>query len=197
MLIEKKVSTASRFATRKIVVIGLLSAITIILSLTPLGFIPIPPINPTIMHIPVIIGAILEGPLVGAMLGLIFGITSLYKAIIQPNIVSFAFINPLVSVLPRVIIGLTSYYVYSILKIKSQTIRIGIAAFIGSITNTALVLSALYLLYLQSYANAFNINTSAASKAILAVGITNGLPEAIVTVLISIPVIQKLKKIRK
>jgi uncharacterized membrane protein len=197
MLIEKKVSKSSRFDVRKIAVIGSLSAITIILSLTPLGFIPIPPINPTIMHIPVIIGAILEGPLVGVMLGFIFGITSLFKAIMQPSIVSFAFYNPLVSVLPRIVIGLTSYYAYDMIKIKSQTLKIGIAAFIGSITNTTLVLSAMYLLYLQRYADALNMNTSQAGKAILGVGFINGLPEAIVTVLVCIPVIQIIKKIRK
>ena len=197
MLIEKKVSTTSRFDTRKIVVIGLLSAITIVLSLTPLGYIPIPPINPTIMHIPVIIGAILEGPLVGVMLGLIFGITSLFKALMQPTLVSFPFINPLVSVLPRIIIGLTSYYAYNIFKFKSQPLRIGITVFIGSITNTIGVLGSIYLIYLQSYAKAINLSTSATSMALLGVGLSNGLPEAIISVLICIPVIQILKKIRK
>lgn len=197
MLIEKKVSTTSRFDVRKIVVIGLLSAITIVLSLTPLGYIPIPPINPTIMHIPVIIGAILEGPLVGVMLGLIFGITSIFKALMQPSIVTFVFLNPLVSVLPRIIIGITSYYVYSILRIKSQPLKIAIATFIGSITNTIGVLGSIYLIYLQSYAKAINLSASATRMALLGVGLSNGLPEAIISVLICIPVIQILKKTRK
>lgn len=197
MIIEKKAFTSSGFDLRKIVIIGLLSAITVVLSLTPLGYIPIPPINPTIMHIPVIVGAILEGPLVGAMLGLIFGITSFFKAITQPTVVSFPFLNPLISVLPRIIIGLTSYYVYNILKIKSQAIRIGVATFIGSITNTIGVLGAIYLIYLERYANAIGMSTSATSYAILGVVFTNGLPEAIISVLICIPVIQILKKIRK
>ncbi|MDF2674180.1 MAG: transporter component [Clostridiales bacterium] len=197
MLIEKKTSTTSRFDVKKIVVIGLLSALTIVLSLTPLGFIPIPPINPTIMHIPVIIGAILEGPLVGAMLGLIFGITSFFKAIMQPTLVTFPFLNPLVSVLPRVIIGFASYYAYNLLKFKSQPLRIGIGVFIGSITNTIGVLGAIYLIYLERYAEAVGLSPSATGLAILGVVFTNGLPEAIVSVLICIPVIQMLKKMRK
>jgi uncharacterized membrane protein len=197
MLIEKKIFTASRFDVRKITLIGMLSAISIVLGLTPLGFIPIPPVKATIMHIPVIIGAIIGGPLVGSMVGLIFGIFSIVQAIINPLPTSFVFLNPLVSVLPRVIIGITSYYAYCIFKTKSQILRIGFSAFIGSITNTIGVLGAIYLIYLQSYAKAINLSTTATSIAILGVGFSNGLPEAIISVLICIPVIQIAKKMRK
>ena len=100
---------------RKMTVIGVLSAISIMLSMTPLGFIPIGPTNATIMHIPVIIGAIIEGPLVGITVGFIFGVTSLLNAITIPTITSFAFINPLVSILPRMLIGVIAYYVYKVL----------------------------------------------------------------------------------
>ena len=61
-------------------IIGVLAAISIMLSMTPLGFIPIGPTNATIMHIPVIIGAIVEGPLVGITVGFIFGATSFIKS---------------------------------------------------------------------------------------------------------------------
>ena len=57
---------------RKMAIIGVLAAISIMLSMTPLGFIPIGPTNATIMHIPVIIGAIVEGPLVGITVGFIW-----------------------------------------------------------------------------------------------------------------------------
>lgn len=57
------------------------------------------------MHIPDIIGAIVEGPLVGITVGFIFGATSLLKALTMPTITSFAFINPLVSILPRMLTG--------------------------------------------------------------------------------------------
>ena len=94
-------------------VIGVLSAISIMMSMLPfIGYIPIGPIKATIMHIPVIIGAIIEGPVVGATIGLIFGLTSLWNAITQPVILSPLFLNPLVSVLPRILIGIVAYYVY-------------------------------------------------------------------------------------
>lgn len=101
---------------RKMTIIGVLGGISIMLGMTPLGFIPIGPTKATIMHIPVIIGAILEGPLVGAFVGLIFGIFSLIQAYTNPTPISFVFFNPIVSILPRILIGIVAYYSYSFIK---------------------------------------------------------------------------------
>lgn len=106
--------------TKKIVVSSMLGAITVILGLTPLGFIPLGIINATTMHIPVIVGAILEGPVVGASIGLIFGLSSFIKAFMSPTPISFVFYNPLISILPRVLIGIVSYYVYAALVDKDK-----------------------------------------------------------------------------
>ena len=71
-----------KLEVRKMAIVGVLASISIMLSMTPLGFIPIGPTNATIMHIPVIIGAILEGPMVGITVGAIFGATSLLRALL-------------------------------------------------------------------------------------------------------------------
>ncbi len=91
--------------TRKIVVTAVLSAVTIVLGLLPFGgYIPFFGISITILAIPVIIGAILEGPIVGAGIGLIFGLTSLYQAATAPKSpLDPLFVNPLLSVLPRML----------------------------------------------------------------------------------------------
>jgi uncharacterized membrane protein len=196
MINEKRVM-ARRFGTRQITTIGMLSAISIILGVTRLGFIPIPPVNATIMHVPVIIGAILEGPVVGAMIGLIFGVFSIIQAITAPNILSFAFINPLVSVLPRVLIGITSYYVYKGIFVKNEAFKVGLGAAIGSLTNTVGVLGMIYLLYAARYAKAVGISTAAAAKTIFGIATINGLPEACLAVIITIPVVLAINKIRK
>ena len=70
---------------------ALFLAIEIILVVTPLGYIPIGPLNATTMHIPVIIAGIVLGKKAGAELGFVFGLTSLIKATIQPGITSFCF----------------------------------------------------------------------------------------------------------
>ncbi len=99
--------------------VGILGGISIVLGMTPpLGFIPVGPTRATIMHIPVIIGgAIVEGPLVGGLIGLIFGLFSMFQAATNPTPpVSFVFLNPVVSILPRVLIGVVTYYVYEFLN---------------------------------------------------------------------------------
>jgi uncharacterized membrane protein len=97
-MLKKNAGLSTKFGTRQITVIGMLSAISIILGSTGFGFIPLPMAKATIMHIPVIIGAIPEGPLVGGAVGFIFGLFSTYQNITNPNILSFAFMNPLVSI---------------------------------------------------------------------------------------------------
>ena len=98
MELGKKSTVSYHLNTRQIAVIGMLSSISIVLGLTGYGFIPLPIARATIMHIPVIIGAILEGPVVGMLIGLIFGIFSIFQNIANPSLLSFAFFNPLVSV---------------------------------------------------------------------------------------------------
>lgn len=167
---------------RRMTVISVLSAISIMLSMTPLGFIPLGPVNATIMHIPVIIGAIIEGPVVGMSIGFIFGATSLLRALTMPTITSFAFINPLVSILPRVLIGLVAYYVYkSIVKITKNTFVSGwIVGAIGSLINTIGVLGMIYILYGARYAEALGESAAAAKTLLLTLAATSGIPEAIV-----------------
>ena len=179
-----KVKSKQRKKTdvRKMAIIGVLSAISIMLSMTPLGFIPIGPTNATIMHIPVIIGAIVEGPLVGITVGFIFGATSLLRALTMPTITSFALVNPLVSVLPRILIGIVAYYVYkfTIKFTKNVFVSGWITGVIGSLVNTAGVLGMIYTLYGDRYAEALGESASAAKTLILTLVATNGIPEAIV-----------------
>ena len=79
------IETKKSFTVRRMTVTGMLGAISVVLGMTPLGFIPIGTTNATIMHIPVIIGAIVEGPIVGMLVGLIFGISSLIRSITIPT----------------------------------------------------------------------------------------------------------------
>ncbi|WP_425058765.1 Pantothenic acid transporter PanT [Sporomusa carbonis] len=186
--------TTGRFGARRIAIIGMLSAVSIILGLSGYGFIPLPTAKATIMHIPVIIGAILEGPVVGGMIGLIFGLFSIVQSLTTPNILSFAFINPLVSVLPRVLIGVTAYYVYKWAWGRHEGIRIAIGAALGSLTNTFGVLTMIYILYAAEFAGARGISLDAAAKVIYGIALVNGVPEAIISMAVSVPVILAIKR---
>ena len=123
--------------TRRIVTAGVLVAITIILGVIPgIGFIPIPNLsgNATIEHIPTILGGVLEGPLVGMVTGLAFGLLSFTRATIP------LFKDPLVAILPRILIGLTSWATFAALYRFNRTAAAAVAGFIGSATNTVFVL---------------------------------------------------------
>lgn len=122
-------------SVRKIVVAGLMGAISIFLAVTRLGFIPVPNVsgNATIMHVPAILGAVLEGPVVGLIIGGIFGIFSWLQA------TNALFADPLVAVLPRLFIGVTAYYIYAALRKKPWAALVA-AGIVGTVTNTVLVL---------------------------------------------------------
>lgn len=164
--------------TRKIVVTGVLAAIAIFLGLTRLGFIPwFSGASLTIMHVPVIIGAVLEGPLVGVGIGLIFGIFSMIQAAIAPTgPTDVWFTNPLLSVLPRLLIGPVAWAVWNALK-RWPAVGLFTAGVAGSLTNTIGVLGMIGLLGLAPWA------------ALVTIAITNGLLEAAAAGLITLVVV--------
>jgi len=196
-----------RLTTRKLAVIGMLGAVSIVLQLTPLGFIVLPfsPVRATIMHVPVIIAAIVEGPVAGILVGLIFGGFSMYNAAVSPvSPVSFVFLDPLVAILPRLLIGVTSYYAYVAIKsalasrFGEKTAAVsasGFAAVIGTLTNTIGVLSAIYLRHIAQFAEGLGIAPETAGAFIVGIGMSHGLPELIVALLIVIPVVQGVSRL--
>jgi uncharacterized membrane protein len=172
--------------TRKIVITGVLSAISIFLGITRLGFIPwITGASLTIMHVPVIIGAVLEGPVVGLVIGLIFGVFSLIQAAVAPTgPTDVLFTNPLISVLPRLFIGPISWLIYNLLKRwpVPALISAGVA---GSLTNTILVLGMIGVL-------------DAAFLAVIPpIIIGNGLPEAIASAILVLSVVSIWNQIER
>lgn len=192
-----KLRYGNHFTVRKMVMAGMFSSISIFLGVTGLGFLKIPPVSATIMHVPVIIAAIIEGPIVGAIVGLIFGLFSIYQAITAPTVTSFIFLNPIISVLPRILIGVVSYYVYYFVSKKYTRLSIGLSSIIGTFTNTFLVLSLAYIFYANSLANAFEINVSTLGTFLAGIGFTNGIPEIIVSTLITVPVVFAIKKLKR
>jgi uncharacterized membrane protein len=126
-------------SVRSIVITGILAAISILLGVTRIGYIPVPNLSgdATIMHVPVIIGAILEGPVVGTLVGAIFGITSMLQG------GGTVFADPLVSVLPRLFIGVAAYYSYVALRGSNEYVAVIVSSIVGTLTNTILVVGML------------------------------------------------------
>src|SRR3990170_8310040 len=113
-----------RFSTRDITITGTLGAVAIVLGLVPgIGFIPAPTPagSATTMHIPVILAGALEGPVVGALVGAIFGFFSFTRATIP------VFKNPLIAFGPRILIGVVAFLVFAALQRRHAR---GVSAFV-------------------------------------------------------------------
>lgn len=183
---------------------ALLTAIMLVMAFTPLGYIPLPFMNATTMHIPVILGACLLGPKMGGVLGGLFGITSVIKATIQPNITSFVFTpfyslndqfhgnasSLIVAILPRVLIGLAAGFVFRAIYRagKRQGLALCLAGFLGSMVNTAGVMTLIAVFFGEQYAAARESGTQALWGVILGVIGINGVPEAIIAAVLTLAV---------
>jgi uncharacterized membrane protein len=133
--------------------------------------------------------------------GGIWGFITFIRAFIAPTslIAPIVFTNPLVSVLPRILIGVVAAYVYhKSLKGKlNETVSMSVAGVLGSLTNTFLVLGFIYLFYREPYANFLQINMEQLLPALLTIVATNGVTEAILSGVLT-PIISKpLLKLRK
>lgn len=173
---------------RKIAVAGVLSAVAIFLGAPPLhvGFIPwFAGASLTIMAAPVIIGAILEGPIVGLVIGLLFGLSSLINAAVAPSGPSdVLFTNPLVSVVPRLFIGPLAWLIFRPFERKVRPIGIVLAGLGGSLTNTVLVLGVIVLLGKMGWLLAGTI------------ALVNGAPEGAANAFLSLAVVAAWKQIQ-
>lgn len=170
--------------TRNIVITGVLAAIACFLGLTHWGFIPwISGASLTIMHIPAIIGAVLVGPIAGAVIGIIFGIFSVIQAAVAPTgPTDVWFTNPLLSVLPRIFIGPVAWLVWKSLK-RWEVIGLIAAGIAGSLTNTLLVLGMIGLLGFVPW------------EFLPAIILANGLPEAGFSAVLVLVVVAGWKRI--
>ena len=70
-----------KLSTKQITILGLMIAVLILMSYTPLGYLNIGPLAITFNMIPVAIAAIACGPMGGAILGAVFGLTSFGQCI--------------------------------------------------------------------------------------------------------------------
>ena len=130
------------------------------------------------MHVPAIIGGVMEGPVVGLLVGLIFGIFSWLQATVP------FFKDPIVAILPRLFIGVTAYYSYAFLRERNEYVALVVAGAIGTLTNTILVLGAIVL---RGYLPV---------EALIPI-IPQAIAEVIIAVVITVAVVMGWKRIEK
>ena len=188
----------SRQKTTQITTIGLFIAIIFVMTFVPnIGYIQVNILTVTTMHIPVIIGSVLLGPLGGFILGLTWGVTSWLKvltSVVSP-LERALFLNPLISILPRLLVGLTVSYGSIFLNklVKNGIFKDTMIAVLGTATNTILVLGAISL-----FAGGTLFPQSQTLSTIIATLIgTNGLVEIAVAVLLVPTILRRLRKVKR
>lgn len=262
--------------TYELVLTALFTAIIVIMAFTPLGYIPLVVINATIIHIPVILGALFLGPKKGAFLGFVFGLTSFinntFKAatasafVFSPVLayrfagVSGIFKSLYICFVPRILVGVVPYFVWLLIrrivkgdnkvgkvivdliasvilfasvraflmrlfpealsavvctviglvagialmaaltaggmKKASANIALSYAGLAGAFTNTLFVMSGIFILYKDAYAQAVGVAGDAVLDVILGVVAFNGVVEAVVAAIIVTGVGLALAKVK-
>lgn len=250
--------------TYELVLTALFTAIIVIMAFTPLGYIPLVVINATVIHIPVILGALFLGPRKGAFLGFVFGLTSfinntfkavtasafVFSPVLAANVVgvSGVFKSLYICFVPRILVGIIPYFVYVLIRslLKSEQkiwrvvihaavslilfisirafvnnlteggsgalagtligLAVGIILFVvltataykkaslsvalayaglsGAFTNTLFVMSGIYILYKDAYANALGIAGDTVIDVIMGIISFNGIVEAVVAAIL-------------
>ncbi len=183
-----------RLDTRRMVLLAMLCAVLLVMGMTGIGFIPLPVIKATTMHIPVILGAVLLGPAAGAVLGALFGLCSIWANTTSPGLLAFAF-SPFMSADGltgvakslwiafgcRILLGAIAGWLWKGLHrlLKKEIFALPVTAAVSAICHTVLVMGSIYLLLAQQYAQAKNVAVSAVFGLVMATVTASGIPEAI------------------
>ena len=181
--------------TRYMATLAMFCGILLVMGATGIGFIPLPVIKATTMHIPVILGAVLLGPAAGAVLGGVFGLCSIWANTTSPGLLAFAF-SPFMTTegLPgvlkslwialgcRILLGVIAGWLWKGMKrvLKQDYLALPVTAAVSTICHTILVMGSIYLLLAQQYAQAKNVAITAVFGLVMGTVTASGIPEAII-----------------
>ena len=156
--------------------LAMLCGVLLVMGMTGIGFIPLPVIKATTMHIPVILGAILLGPGAGAVLGAVFGLCSIWVNTTTPGLLSFAF-SPFmttdglqgclkslwIALGCRILVGLIAGWLWRFFNklFKKDYLSLPVTAGVSAILHTVLVMGSIYFLLAKQYAVAKNVAVDA------------------------------------
>lgn len=206
----QKVRTAiTSDSAKKLTQYGLILSIMALMTFVPMiGYLKIGIIEATLMHIPVIIGAILFGVKGGVFFGVCFGVSSLISGIIYPTPLSMAllgtnaefglynlFLIVVILFIPRILVGIVAALVYKpFLKKQKRAGGAALSAAAGSLTNTVLVLSLIYLLAKDLFAQTLGVDVADVATILFTVtGVFNGIVEIICAVSVAVPVSEAIR----
>lgn len=142
-----------------------------------------------------VIAAVLLGPADGAWVGFTWGFINWIRAFVWPTspLAIYVLVNPVVSVLPRLLVGLISGWLLLKMVKRAREAKIwqlALTGIVGSLVNTVLVLGFMAVLYYLGWLPLNKLNVHALMPWLLGIMATNGIPEAIMSGVL-VPLISK------
>ena len=146
----------TKWNTKQLVILGLLTALTMIFSFTPIGSIPVGPLVITLNVIPIALAAVAAGPIGGLVIGSVFGLISFLQCfgIGVPSGMGaiLADINPFLAFVqrfvPRALDGFLVGLIFKgVSKLTNSYVACAVTGFFSAFLNTALFMTALVVLY--------------------------------------------------
>lgn len=179
--------------------IALLSALIILLGMTPIGLIPLGFINVTILCLPVIIGTLLLDLKAGLVLGFVFGSVSTFRLLTAPSTLAGTLLSasPLLAILmcylPRLVLPIVAHVVHGILQQgKARKLAVPIASAAASLSNTVLYLGMMYVFYLMA-----GLDSTVVATLILTTGLIAGPAEAVVAAVLVPPILFSIQRVQQ
>ena len=143
-----------KFNAKQLTLLGLMTALLLLMSFTPLGYLNIGPLAITFNVIPVAVSALALGPVGGLIAGSVFGLTSFLQAIGVGGVSMLGStlfsINPFFSILlcfvPRMLDGFLLGYIFRSVSKLNRVAACFVTGFAAAFLNTLFFMSALILL---------------------------------------------------
>lgn len=182
----------TRHKTFRLVVDALLMAIVLLQNIIPfLGYVPLGPFSMTLIGLTVIVAGTALGPKDGLVIGGFWGLITFVRAFTWPSspVAPLIFTNPLISILPRLLMGLAAggLYTWGRNRQWSQRRAMQVAAGCAALVNTLLVLGLVFFFYqTPAVATAFGAKGNQTLGYVLMISlVTNGIPEFILDILVA------------
>ena len=145
-----------KFTTTQLAILGLMTAILLIMAYTPLGYLNIGPLAISFNVIPVAICAIVLGPMGGAIAGAIFGLTSVGQCLgiggVSAMGAMLLSINPFLAFIqrfiPRLFDGICLGYIYKAMRKRTNAyVSCAVTGFFSAFLNTLFFMTLLVGLF--------------------------------------------------
>ncbi len=199
---------------KEMTLIAMFTAIVAVMSFVPfLGFITVGGVAITLIHIPVLIGAIFGGKRTGIFLATAFGVFSMIRAFMTPELFNVFFQNPLVAILPRFLFGVSIWYIYTfVFKMLKATLigaeaeetegkkrvteltAIGVTFALSSFAHTVITLTALYIFAFNSAIYLEWFGDANVLRFVWVILLSNGFIEVGLAVIIGAPIAWRLRE---